>query len=231
MVEVRITYETLFDLLRREKSRNELQDLENTFFEDVVTYLRDKNSTLGDQSTSSRAEQEKIKIQIRNIKRILKELYELREKKIINLATNKIRTGSNLIDTSKMLPEERQLYEETCLLLEKFKSGILLKISEMDLPDIELGEYAHKREVVSSDEEDKTDVSEDVNENVSYESTYINNDEKLSNGNSKVRFLSDLPKFMGLDKKPYGPFSKNDTAELPQDMVELLSKKGRIELV
>ena len=48
MVEVNITYETLFDLLRRERSRNELQELEETFYEDVKKYLEEKQNMLVD---------------------------------------------------------------------------------------------------------------------------------------------------------------------------------------
>src|SRR3989344_4083177 len=37
-----ITYETLFELLNRERERPELQKLEQSFFADVVDYLREK---------------------------------------------------------------------------------------------------------------------------------------------------------------------------------------------
>lgn len=52
-----------------------------------------------------------------------------------------------------------------------------------------------------------------------------------SNGSLKVKFLSNLPKFMGLDKKVYGPYDKDSTGELPSNVAELLLKKGRAELV
>jgi DNA replication initiation complex subunit (GINS family) len=43
MADVKITYETLFDLLRREKNRNELQQLDPSFYLDVVSYLKEKS--------------------------------------------------------------------------------------------------------------------------------------------------------------------------------------------
>ena len=42
--EVVVTFETLYDALRREKSRDDLQNLPKSFFTDVLVYLREKQS-------------------------------------------------------------------------------------------------------------------------------------------------------------------------------------------
>ena len=44
--EVVITYETLFEILRREKTREELQKLPDNFHNDVGKYLSDKKQTM-----------------------------------------------------------------------------------------------------------------------------------------------------------------------------------------
>ena len=90
---VEISYDTLFDLLKREKDRSELQKLETTFYDDLVSYLKQKSSA---QETLPARQQD-------NLKKILKELYERREKKIINMALDMSRTKSNLVDTSALL--------------------------------------------------------------------------------------------------------------------------------
>lgn len=251
MVEVRITYETLFDLLRREKGRNELQELSPTFFVDVVSYLKEKTASLSESKSglTSKAEHEKINIQIKNIKKILKELYELREKKIINLAVNKVKTGSSLVDVTKMLAEERQLFEETTILMSKFKKGILGQLSIMELPSIELGGYSKEIYEVpnveeSSEEEsdensneEEPDSNYDSDEEVSDSSSEIiepkkeNLSSNVSPGNMKIKFLSNLPKFMGPDKIVYGPFTKEDVAEVPESVANLLLKKSRAQSV
>ena len=85
--EINITFETLYDLLRREKGKEELQQLEETFFKEVVQYLQEKNRLLesksGDDDLFSVGEKDKLEAELRNIKRILKELYDKREKKVI----------------------------------------------------------------------------------------------------------------------------------------------------
>src|SRR3989344_2254287 len=96
--EVVITYETLFEILQRERERADLQRLEPTFFSDTINYIKDKKKIAEAKSDSVFAidEKKKTERQLENIYKILKELYERREKKIISLALDKSRTKSNL---------------------------------------------------------------------------------------------------------------------------------------
>ena len=83
MSEIAISYDLLFDVLRYEKSREELQSLEKDFYINVVDYLKQKESILINYNTPP-SERELTRIQINNIRKILQEIYERREKKIIN---------------------------------------------------------------------------------------------------------------------------------------------------
>jgi DNA replication initiation complex subunit (GINS family) len=262
LVEVKITYETLFDLLRRERSRSELQSLDKSFYADVVAYLKEKKGTLreddGKVTTISKSEQEKIKIQIKNIQKILRELYEIREKKVINLAINRVRTESDLIDRSNLLTEELSLYNETCELISKYKVGVLDHVVRMELPVVEIKESDEDKFITDKkDKQDKYDANEtrkdeypdekgkyqlhteqDRNEPASKEQEHIfeqpQRPETTSATNEKlirVRIMNDLPKFLGQDKNIYGPYKKDDLVELPASLTNILLKKGRAELL
>lgn len=246
MVDVKITYETLFDLLRREKGRNELQSLDASFYGDVITYLKDKQKILHSQDSKSplysRGEQEKIRIQIKNIKKILRELYEIREKKIINLAVNKVKTGSELVDTSNLLAEEKAFFTDTCVLLDKYKKGVLEQMLMMESPIVDASKYVSAPSSSYSDEEDEDDEvvdsssstsssdysNKEAESSVSESNESKNSSESTSDSSKvKIKVLCDLPKFVGTDKNIYGPFSKDDEAEVPSNIAELLVKKGR----
>lgn len=41
-----------------------------------------------------------------------------------------------------------------------------------------------------------------------------------------VAFLKNVPKFIGIDMKTYGPFSEGDVASLPEENAKLLIEKG-----
>ena len=83
---IKITLETLYDMLRNEKKKEDLQKLDQAFFFDVVGYLREKQALLemkkeGENIFAS-GEKEKLEYELQSIRRILKELYEKREEKI-----------------------------------------------------------------------------------------------------------------------------------------------------
>src|SRR3989344_358090 len=140
MTDIKITLETLYDILRNEKKREDLQKLEATFFIDVVQYLREKQALLESKRQSTEVfaagERDKLEYELRSITRILKEIYEKREKKILDITLNKSRTGSDLIDTSSMLPVEREFHQKILRVLDDFRSGVWLNLSQGRLPQI-----------------------------------------------------------------------------------------------
>ncbi len=132
MSEVKITYETLFDLLRREKSREELQELDSTFYSDVIDYLTTKSSLMKSEDAQSglfgASESEKIRIQVQNIKKIVKELYDRRIVKIIRLAINRSKVGATIAHVESMLPEEKSFFDNAFNLLNSTRDSVLSKI-------------------------------------------------------------------------------------------------------
>ena len=69
--EIRITYETLFDMLRNEKTREELQKLEPSFYQDVLEYIKDKQALTqkSDSELFASMEKEKAQKQLENAKK------------------------------------------------------------------------------------------------------------------------------------------------------------------
>lgn len=44
----------------------------------------------------------------------------------------------------------------------------------------------------------------------------------------KVKFLESVPAFIGADLKEYGPFEKDETSQIPEDMIKILESKNLI---
>ena len=84
--EVIISYETLFEILRREKSREELQSLDKNFYNLSISHISriKQDLSTATQKGSTFDEAERLRLELVNVKKILKELYNRREKKIIN---------------------------------------------------------------------------------------------------------------------------------------------------
>ncbi len=200
MGDVVITYEILYEILRKEKYRAELQKVEDEFYANVIKYLQEKSAILEAQakkkSVFASTELEKTQTQLKNVIKILKELYEKRESKIVQFAIFSSRS-QNVQDTSSMLPEEYALYCGIKGMLDSYRQGILNNILENKMPEIKPLEQQKDLKT-----EEKTDT-------------------KL------VLVLNDVPEFVGPDLSVYGPYKAGETQELTQMIAGMLISTGQ----
>jgi len=220
MENIRITLETLYDILRNEKKREDLQKLEDSFFNDVVNYLREKKKLLSSKQEENElfasGERKKLEYELNSINRILKEIYERRETKIIAIAINKSKTGSEIIDTSAMLREERQFYQQVLETLDDYRRGILLSLFKCELPF--LGKLPPERKAVETEKKELRNFKSEPAEG-------------LAARMAKIRFIRPTPSFIWKDLKVYGPFEQRQETEIFPEVAELLVRKGRAERV
>lgn len=195
-----ITYDKLYEVLRLEKYKKELQKLDVDFYNKVVKYLEEKKSILhsqeGKDSVFASQSIAKTKRQLENTNMILKELYERRESKIIQMALFNSRTGEKSQETDALLDEEMQFYTSITNLFDVYRTGILSNILQSKLPDV-------KEEIISNKSTEKV--------------------------NKLIRFIQPVPKFVGENMEVYGPFDSEDIANLPEKVSEILIKNNRAE--
>ncbi len=207
MSEISITYDLLFDILKIEKSREDLQKLDENFYRDVVDYLSSKDSIIENPNTPIR-ERELTKIQLSNVKKLLIELYDRREKKIINLALYRVKTGDGIINTEILLAEERIFFDMLYLQLSRYRDDILHNVLDGKIPAPQV--MGSLLPSVQS-----TQILQDI--------------EDTSEGVKSIRFIKSVPKFLGTELEVYGPFEENDIASLPSKIANILIKKDRAE--
>jgi len=208
--EINITYETLFELMKREKDTADLQKLDPNFFNDFVDYLNEKKKILGkEDSLFSNDEKKKVGTQIDNARRIIKEIYDRREKKILNIALIKSRTKSDVIDTSSFLENEKKFFDDVVNVLDAFRNDVINNI----IDGKQASEIMTSKEVIENKE---VDVKDD-------------NDKNEAKSTKLVRFLYAVPKFVGKELEEYGPFQEEDIANLPSEIADLLISKGKVE--
>jgi|TARA_B100001971_G_scaffold212669_2_gene243496 DNA replication initiation complex subunit (GINS family) len=210
--EITITYGSLLDLLLREKDRGELQKLDERFYKNVVQYLKDKNAVVNapQDDVFSAEEKEKTISQLVNIKKIIKELYERREKKITILAMEKSRNKDNIIDESLFLQEEKQFFDRIVQLLNDYRQGILQNILNVEPPTINHSATPNNTPTPATPTQPEPTPEKPK-------------ETKL------VRFLNAVPKFVGKELEEYGPFDEEDIASLPIEIADVLLRKTRVE--
>ncbi len=207
--EIVITYESLYELLRRERYRPELQKLDPTFYQNVLNYFKEKQAILESQekkeSIFAANEIDKTRTQIRNIRKILKDIYEKREAKIIQLALfnsrNKAGTGSD----PALLIEEKALFDSINGVLNGFREGVLFNLLSNNAPFLPV-EKEKDLKINSGIHKDNPNLAE-------------------------IRVLAPMPEFVGPDMNVYGPFEENAVVELPKEVSEMLVINSQAEMI
>lgn len=203
---INITFETLYNLLLKEKKSGELQEIDSSFFEDLLGYLKEKQKSLTQFKTDdlifSVERQKKLK-EITNIKNLVKDILEKREQKITDLAFLSVRTGQKGTDLRLMLAEEKALYNSLEQFYSNYKRAVLDKLFVFEKPDISLLES-------KSEEPIKSDTKK---------------------GLLLVRFKLPVPQFVDNSGEIIGPFREDDVASLPYNIAEILIEKERAEQI
>jgi DNA replication initiation complex subunit (GINS family) len=114
-----ITYQDIYDLLRKEKYSEELQPLPKSFFKDVAAYINDKKEIITKEHDIFSEAIIKTKKQLDNTIELIKEIVLRRKKKILNLAFIASETGISKKDFDNMLPHEKELFQIVAQQLEK----------------------------------------------------------------------------------------------------------------
>jgi DNA replication initiation complex subunit (GINS family) len=204
--EVIITYETLYDLLRNEKNKSELQQLSANFLKDLINYLNKKQEILESQekkkSIFTSTEVQKTRKQIESIQKIIKELYERRESKIIQSCLISSRTNIESEETSRLLPEEQEFHKILTKNLNHYRENILYRLSAGQLPNIDIPESKPKD---------------------------LKTNEKPIKTARKLKMICDIPKFVGMDMESYGPFNDKQIIEIPNETADFLIKQNKAE--
>jgi DNA replication initiation complex subunit (GINS family) len=150
---------------------------------------------------SSSQKQTLLKDEILNTKKITKSIYEQREKKILLAAITKARGGNP--DLKNMIDIEKNLFNSILTLME----------------------YSRKQYLEEGSKENKS-IEQKKNETKEEPRPVLNQ----SNTNPIVRVKEDIPEFIGTNEKKYN-LRKNDILSLPEDMSDMLSKRGVVEKI
>lgn len=231
---ISVTYESLFDLVVREKSRDELQALDPNFFAQLAGYLSEKRSMASIQSAE---EKERANRQLQNINRLIRELYDRREKKIINMALARSRAGADIIDTAALLAEEKAMFGGLVSQLDLFRNAVLNRLLEAKAPSLDSGHRQSGAEVLAAASRTITSAATGAISGTSFGMQGSGKEEAAeaaataeANPETKlIRFLHPVPRFVGRELEVYGPFDQEDIANLPREIAEVLITKGRAE--
>lgn len=234
-----LTYETIYEILRKEKSKDELQKLDESFLANALAYLREKqllyDEAMRKSDIFSVADREKLSIQLYNIRKLIRELYERREKKVLDMAMNRSRTNAAVVDTSNLLNHERELFSSFVEVLDKFRNGVLQTMLELKEPTVvSMANTICQPAAIASDGQGAVATAGVANrqgEGGLANSGEAGNAGLAGTGEERktkfVKFVQPIEQFVGSELELYGPFEPESKAYLPTAIADILINDGR----
>ena len=173
MADETITFEIIRKIQMEEQITPKLSKLPDSFFERINSYMKQK------KEISKTKDDRKSSLELKNIERLVEDIYNRRERKILNQVLVSARTN---MPPENLTESEKEFFE------------ILLK---------------HVKE--------------------RREGYFVETFETKTQMETLIVFKEDVPEFVAMDEKTYGPFKKGDIARLPQENMKLLIEKGIVE--
>ena len=207
----------------KERKEGRLTKIPNSFF-DQIKNLENQIRNVIEQSKNNVKRLEKSNSDMRKLMDLKLELHKLRERKLTDLAREKV-NGQNP-SSENVHSNESEYLESICSVIEKHRENTLLSTDFEFIPEYKPD--LKKEATVENKAEDQVEenveiqTQENINESIDDQS---DNSEYLN-----VKVLEDLPTFTGMDAKNY-TLKSGDTESIPKYNARMLSDAGKVKLV
>lgn len=205
-----LSYRTLRKIQQAEKQSPQITQINKAFYQDVTTFLKQIQQRMKNEKKPQK--QMLLAEESQNIEKIIRNIYEQREKKIILAAIAKAR-GANP-NIKSLVTEERNLFDQLYQNIISVRKDLLFSMSEENTNDT-LSEPDVK-------EEDEQSHSQP---NKNREQSEVEKNLVVANSNPILRIKEDIPSFIGTDDNTY-TLNKGDIISLPSDMAKMLTDKN-----
>ena len=210
-MDLKIGYEKLYQQWLEEFQQASLTELNQelfNYYKEILNFVDDY-----EEENSNELKDYLLKSYKDNLNFLFNDFLKLREVKIINSAL-----ALEEINLNNVIEAEKLLYQNLVSAIKGFKRVKSLSLlegeSKMNLEDLIESEIIAQKSIVNAS------ISNKKEETIVSESNEIIDKEKMNY--TLVRFLKKTPPLVGMDIINYGPFEKEDIANLPQKNAKIL---------
>ena len=212
----------------KERREGRLTKIPNSFYEQIKNLEKQIRNVI-ENSKGNVKRLEKSNSDMRKLMDLKLDLHKIRERKLTDLAREKINGQS--ANTDNVHSNETEYLESICSVIEKHRKNTLISNDFEFVPEVKT-EIKQKPKV--EEEPDTEIISETgtkVIEEPKLEKPQQIVDEKSENSEYlSVKVLEDLPTFTGMDAKNY-TLKNGDTESIPKYNARMLSDAGKVKLI
>tara|TARA_B100001094_G_scaffold323876_1_gene375526 strand:- start:2223 stop:2909 length:687 start_codon:yes stop_codon:yes gene_type:complete len=207
----------------KERKEGRLTKIPNTFYQQIKK-LESQIRNIIENSKDNIKRFEKSNSDMRKLMDLKLELHKLRERKLTDLAREKVNGQNPAIDN--IHPNESEYLESICSVIEKHRQNNLLSTDFEFIPETN-NEEKPELEIVK---ETNTVVKEEPELEIEKETKTVVEEEPKNSEYLSVEVLEDLPTFTGMDAKNY-TLKNGEIESIPKYNARMLSDAGKVKLV
>ena len=207
----------------KERKEGRLTKIPNTFYQQIKK-LESQIRNIIENSKDNIKRFEKSNSDMRKLMDLKLELHKLRERKLTDLAREKVNGQNPAIDN--IHPNESEYLESICSVIEKHRQNNLLSTDFEFIPETN-NEEKPELEIVK---ETNTVVKEELELEIEKETKTVVEEEPKNSEYLSVEVLEDLPTFTGMDAKNY-TLKNGEIESIPKYNARMLSDAGKVKLV
>ncbi|NVM35199.1 MAG: hypothetical protein HWN81_06365 [Candidatus Lokiarchaeota archaeon] len=219
-MDLQIDYKKLYQQWLEEFQQTNLTELNQELFscyKKILNFIKDYK-----EENSNELKDNILKSYKDNLNFLFNDFLKLREEKIINSAL-----ALKEINLNNVIEAEKLLYQNLVSAIKGFKKVKKLSLLEgedqINLEALIESEIITKKRIVEDSIFNKTDKT------IVSESNEVIDKEKIEY--ILVRFLKKTPPLVGIDLINYGPFEKEDIANLPKKNAKILISENFVEKI
>ena len=206
-------YKELRKYQRKEKNTANLVEIRKGFYEELKELVKQKQEKYQEEMDP------KIKKELDNIRKIAKDLYKKRERKILSRA---IKENPDDIREYNLTNKEKEIYKELRNAVQNGRDQ-LKQVLHLKKPNT--------TEETEKERKEKQEKTEEQNETVKIKEESESEGEKERAQDEDlnkvmVKILKEVPEFVSDNLKKLGPYKPDTEIKLPEQQAEILSEKG-----
>ncbi len=121
----------LMDIYRKERMSPYLQDVGEDFYGEVDGVIKELRSQYEDCSKKGEtSKQSRVLKELENVESVIKDLYDIRERKVVLSALNYVRREGEEIETENLTEEEKKMLDDVIDILKKNRKAVLEKVNK-----------------------------------------------------------------------------------------------------
>ena len=122
---------SLMDIYRKERMSPYLQDVGEDFYSEMDSAIKELHSQYEECSKKGElSRQGRVLKELENVKSVIKDLHEIRERKVVLSALNHVRREGDEMEVENLTEEERKTFEDVIDVLKKNRKTNLKKVKK-----------------------------------------------------------------------------------------------------